>query len=84
MSFECISIGFSQSVSKSQVTFATKGPIYPPARQPYPRDILAKVLIQRWAPRYQLEAKSVVEHGEPARCKYHAPTVDTPDVLAFG
>ena len=56
----------------------------PPPAPSTPRDLLAELLLQRRSPRHELEAETVIDHGEPARRERDALAIDAGDVLAFG
>src|SRR5580692_561724 len=70
--------------SHTQSPLAPEGPIHAAA---WPHDtvhLLAKLLFECRPPRHQLEAESVVDHGEAARRKRHALAIDAGDMLTVG
>src|SRR5579864_668367 len=56
-------------VSEPQSTLSVEGPVDATAIPCNPRDLAANVVLQRWRPRYQLEAQAIIDHGEATRGK---------------
>jgi hypothetical protein len=46
--------------------------------------MLAELLLQRRPPGHELEAETIIDHGEPPRRERDALAIDAGDVLAFG
>jgi hypothetical protein len=69
--------------SDAQVKLASEAPLDAATRHHDAGDVLAEVLLQRRPPWHQLEAESVIDHGEPARCQHHPLTKGPGDEFAL-
>ena len=67
--------------SDRQAALAPKTPI-DAARSGYAADVTAKFAFERWRPRDELKAETVVDHREPARGQRQPPAIDAGDVFA--
>ena len=73
-----------QDQSNAQPAFAPETPVDAAAGGHDARDLLSELLLQRRPPRHELEAETIIDHGEPTRGERDALAIDAGDVLAFG
>jgi hypothetical protein len=73
-----------QDQSNAQPAFAPETPVNGAAGGHDARDLFSELLLQRRPPRHKLEAKTIIDHGEPPRRERDALAIDAGDVLAFG